>query len=143
MFCHLSKWWVWYNIHYSDPVFVNRFNILFVNAAGIYFFWSDTRFLFYVVRICVLVALWMCCKVFISGINAIIWNHFPMHSRVLKYVGKPIERVKHWIIVIFLFILLFIFIISPWCVLHACCTLSLTTSSCLFIPSSKVVLSKS
>ena len=40
-------------------------------------------------------ALSMCYKVFISGMNATIFNHSAMHSRMLRYVEKPLQRVKH------------------------------------------------
>ena len=48
-------------------------------------------------------ALSMCYKVFKSVMNPTIFNHSAMHSRMLRHVEKPLQRVKHWIIVILTF----------------------------------------
>ena len=65
--------------------------------------WSVTRFLFYVVCICVPQVLWVYYKVFISGMNATFCNHFAMYSRMLRCIEKLLQRMKHWIIVILTF----------------------------------------
>ena len=104
--CEKSGKVVWFATYLTDELSITSIPLILFLVTGLITFLlllsllSVTWFLFYVVRICVPLALWMCYKVFISGMNATICNHFAMHSRMLRYVEKPLQRVKHWIIMI-------------------------------------------